>query len=68
MNLQVACRLDTLPALCGLAAMTVPWSRLKMGTVVLGMTWRRRRRREISVRSRFSRRQVTAGVKDTLLA
>lgn len=66
MNLQVARRLDTLPALCGIAAVTVPWSRLKMGTVVLGMTWRGRM--EIGVRSRFSRRQVTAGVKDTPLA
>lgn len=66
MNPQVARRLDTLPALCGTAAVTVPWSRLKMGMVVLGMTWRRRM--EIGVRSRLSRRQVTAGVKDALLA
>lgn len=66
MNLQVARRLDTLPALCGITAVTVPWSRLEMRPVVLGMTWRGRM--ESSVRSRFSRRQVTAGVKDTLLA
>lgn len=68
MNPQVARSLNTLPALCGIAAVTVPWSRLKMGTVVLAMTWRRRRRMEIGVRSRLSRRQVTAGVKDALLA
>lgn len=67
MNPQVARRLNTLPALCGIAAVTVPWYRLKMGTVVLGMTWRRRRM-EIGVRSRLSRSHVTAGVKDALLA